>query len=212
VVRIEKRILSPTAVNTYCPAPKVLSPVHQTAVLQALHPPYPWADGHDTLYQFHKEQPPYVRANAYRRSAPTAPYDIQQAVGKGRAPHRHPWDFRSKRSGTFTTTASLCSFHYSDCFISITCPHRSSPRHGFCPKTSCSWASSTPHCLTATVFALVDYKTSKNIEITSDMERQAAFYARSTRTNTRSWPDKVLVHFLKTLESHWSSMWMNSCW
>jgi len=33
--------------------------------------------------------------------------------------------------------------------------------------------------------ALVDYKTSKNIEITSDMERQAAFMPCSIRTNTR---------------------------
>jgi len=48
--------------------------------------------------------------------------------------------------------------------------------------------------------ALVDYKTSKNIEITSDMERQAAFYALLYQDKYRETPDKVLVHFLKTLE------------
>ena len=46
--------------------------------------------------------------------------------------------------------------------------------------------------------ALVDYKTSKNIEITTDMERQAALYALLYQDKYKKVPEKVLVHFLKT--------------
>jgi CRISPR/Cas system-associated exonuclease Cas4 (RecB family) len=46
--------------------------------------------------------------------------------------------------------------------------------------------------------SLVDYKTSKSPEITSDIQRQAALYALLYQDKYRKTPEKVLVHFLKT--------------
>ena len=83
VVRIEDRILSPTAINTYlsCPRKFYLRYIKKLRTRPSIH----LIRGqivHQTLHQFHKNHPQISQGNTHWQDYERAFNHIQRAVGK----------------------------------------------------------------------------------------------------------------------------------
>jgi len=200
VVRIEQRILSPTAINTYlsCPRKFYLRYVKRQAFKPSIH----LIRGlivHDTLYQFHRNNP-----------------EISQQTPIGEVRRRlleifnRMWEKAMPRIASLGLSEEEIRYYHDDSELMLfNYSHWFYKHHMPTPELSEARILSKNLMLMGVIdallpdgdgVALVDYKTSKNIEITSDMERQAAFYALLYQDKYKIAPDKVLVHFLKTPE------------
>ena len=200
MVRIEQRILSPTAINTYlsCPRKFYLRYIKRQAFKPSIH----LIRGlivHDTLYQFHRNNP-----------------EISQQMPIGEVRRRlleifnRMWEKAMPRIASLGLSEEEIRYYHDDSELMLfNYSHWFYKHHMPSPELSEARILSKNLMLMGVIdallpdgdgVALVDYKTSKNIEITSDMERQAAFYALLYQDKYKKAPDKVLVHFLKTPE------------
>lgn len=197
VVRIKKRILSPTAINTYlaCPHKFYLRYIKKLRTRPSIH----LIRGqivHKTLHEFHKNHPPVQHAT-----------NIGQIRQELLRLFNHHWQTAENRLNNLGLTKEQLDYFHDDSEIMLM-----NFSHWFCKHDMPIPALAEARILSRNLWllgvidaifeeadnpVLVDYKTSKHAEITDDILRQAALYALLYQDRFKNAPDAVWIHFLK---------------
>jgi len=197
VIRIETRILSPTAINTYmsCPRKFYLRYIKRLRTRPSIH----LVRGlvvHKTLHQFHANFP----RGPPNRSLKEIQQDLLAIFNREweRAGNRLDYlDMPKQEIDFFRRDSELMLLNFSHWFV----------KNNLSVPDACEsriWS----HNLKAmgiidAVFSkddtviLIDYKTSKYANLTDDIQRQAALYALLYQDKYQKIPDAVWIHFLK---------------
>jgi ATP-dependent helicase/DNAse subunit B len=198
VIRIEKRILSPTAINTYlsCPRKFYLRYIKKLPTRPSIH----LIRGsliHKTLQTFNK--------NRLKGSNHDPEGDIreelltvfnqywQESLGALNALGLSPQELRN-----YHQESEIMLTNFSQWFYRQDLP----PLVDYAEVKLFSNQLQLMGIIDAIKFKdheviLIDYKTSSNFKITDDIYRQAALYALLYRDRYNKIPDLVAIHFLK---------------
>ncbi|MDY6990193.1 MAG: PD-(D/E)XK nuclease family protein [Thermodesulfobacteriota bacterium] len=197
MVKIEKRILSPTAINTYlsCPRKFFLRYIKRLKTRPSIH----LIRGHivhKTLHRFHENRcraPPQMAFCEIRQQLLTIfAEEWEKAEGSLNA-----LGLSSGEIEFFRDDSEVMLLNFSQWF------HRNGMAS---PDVSEARIVSHNLRLMGIIDAvhrqdgkltLVDYKTSKYPKITEDIMRQAALYALLCQNRYKQIPETVLIHFLK---------------
>jgi CRISPR/Cas system-associated exonuclease Cas4 (RecB family) len=197
VVRIERRTLSPTAINTYlqCPRKFYLRYIKKRPTKPSIH----LIRGkivHRTIHDFHTRNP--------GMSSQTPLHAIRRTL---LGMFREHWQEAQESLDSLGLTGEEIQFYRDDSERMLMNFSHWFVKHGMpTPDLSEAKIVSKNLSLMGIVDAvhqwpekviLVDYKTSKNPVITSDMERQAALYALLYQDKYKVVPEAVWIHFLK---------------
>jgi len=197
VVKIEKRILSPTAINTYlsCPHKFYLRYLKKLRTKPSIH----LLRGlivHKTIHEFNKNQP-----RVFHKLPPKmVSYELISKFNT-------EWEKAEDRLNALGLTQEQINFYYDDSKQMIlnfsqwfckrdTIPADSSEVRLFSKNLGLMGIVDAVHKDGEKV-TLVDYKTSKYANITDDIFRQAAIYALLYHDKYNTIPDSVSIHFLK---------------
>jgi putative RecB family exonuclease len=198
VVRIERRTLSPTAINTYlqCPRKFYLRYIKKLPTRPSIH----LIRGkivHRTIHDFHTRNP---------EMSPQTP--LHAVRSELLELFRERWHEAQESLNSLGLTGEEIQFYRDDSERMLMNFSHWFVKHGMpTPDLSEAKIVSQNLSLMGIVDAvhqwpekviLVDYKTSKNPVITSDMERQAALYALLYQDKYKVVPEAVWIHFLKT--------------
>jgi CRISPR/Cas system-associated exonuclease Cas4 (RecB family) len=197
VVRIKKRILSPTAINTYlsCPHKFYLRYIKKLRTKPSIH----LIRGqivHKTLHEFHKNSPGVL---------PATP--IGQIRRELLNIFNNQWAAAENRLNYLELTKEQIDFYHDDSELMLLNFSHWYYKHGM-PAPDLTEARilsenfGTMGIIDAVLrmgeeIILVDYKTSKHPRITEDMQRQAALYALLYKDRYGVIPESVWIHFLK---------------
>jgi len=198
VIRIEKRILSPTAINTYlsCPRKYYLRYIKKLPSKPSIHL-IRGAIVHKTLHEFHISYirgPPITDAKAIRKAL----ISIFQRL----------WQKEKNSLDSLGLPKELLSDYYLDSADML-----NNYAHWFASQRAPPVADSTElkifsdnlrlmGIIDAVVINdngtfLVDYKTSKDFSITEDIMRQGILYCLLYEDRYEEIPVAVYIHFLK---------------
>ncbi len=197
MVRIEKRILSPTAVNTYlsCPRKFYLRYVKKLKTRPSIH----LIRGqivHKAIQQFYQNHPGFLHEMSLKEIREEL-FDIFD----------DQWERAENRLDILGLSYEQIRFYYDESRIMLL-----NFSHWFykndlpLPDASEARIYSRSLGLRGIIDAvlmigdktvLVDYKTSKNPRVTDDMQRQAALYALLYEDKYGTIPESVWIHFLK---------------
>ena len=197
MVRIKKRILSPTAINTYlsCPHKYYLRYIKKLRTKPSIH----LIRGqivHKTLHEFHKNNPGL---------SPATP--IGQIRGELLKIFNRQWAAAENRLNYLDLTQEQIDFYHDDSELMLLNFSHWYYKHGM-PAPDLTEARilsenfGTMGIIDA-VFEqpdkviLVDYKTSKHAKINDDTLRQAALYCLLYHDRFKKIPEAVWIHFLK---------------
>jgi RecB family exonuclease len=198
VVRIEQRTLSPTAINTYlqCPRKFYLRYIRKLPTRPSIH----LIRGrivHQCIHDFHTKNPalsPHMPLGAIRRELLNL--------------FRDQWERAKGSIDALNLTDEEMAFYRDDSERMLMNFSHWFVKHGMpIPDHSEAKIISRNLSLMGIIDAvhqwkdqviLVDYKTSKNPVITSDMQRQAALYALLYEDKYKAIPEAVWIHFLTT--------------
>ena len=197
VVKIEKRILSPTAINTFlsCPRKFYLRYMRKLRTRQSVH----LIRGHivhKTIGIFHRNHPRIMSGTPIG------------AVRKDLlAIFKDQWDRAFYRLSSLGLTQEEISYYHDDSEIMLLHFSHWLYKNGMqSPDLSEIRIHSNTLRLMGIIDAvftlsnkvfLVDYKTSKHPRITDDIKRQAALYALLYKDKYKTVPEAVLINFLK---------------
>jgi len=197
VVKIKKRILSPTAINTYlaCPKKFYLRYIKRLKTRPSIH----LIRGqivHKTIHEFHKN---------YSSIQPGAPAEeLRQQLLEL---FNKYWQTASDSLNNLALTAEQLDHYHDDSEVMLL-----NFSHWFCknnrplPDLTEARILSDNLKLLGIIDAvfektdnviLVDYKTSKYAQITDDIVRQATLYSLLYQDRFKKVPDTVEIHFLK---------------
>ena len=198
MVRIEQRILSPTAINTYlsCPHKFYLRYIKRLPTKPSIH----LIRGlvvHDTLYQFHRDNPEIpkqIPIGELRRKL----LEIFNVRWEKAKPQMNSLGLSEEEIRYYHDDSELMLFNFSHWLLKHQMPSPESCEARIMSKNLMLMGVIDAVFSDENGIALVDYKTSKSAEITSDIQRQAALYALLYEDKYKRIPEKVLVHFLKT--------------
>jgi CRISPR/Cas system-associated exonuclease Cas4 (RecB family) len=197
VVRIERRILSPTAINTYlfCPRKFYLRYIKRLRTKPSIH----LIRGHivhRTIHDFHKNHPRVVPGMSLR----TLRQELLDIF------ERHWEEARESLKSLGLTKEEIESYHDDSQLMLLNFSHWFYKNNIPIPDLSETKIVSKNLRLMGIIDAvhqwpdrviLVDYKTSKYPAITNDIQRQAALYALLYRDKYKKVPEAVWIHFLK---------------
>jgi RecB family exonuclease len=198
VVRIETRILSPTAINTYlsCPRKFYLRYIRRLRSRPSIY----LIRGqivHKTLHEFHKNHP---------RISPQTP--LQEIRKRLLGIFTRRWenakdslealDLSEKRLEFFRDDSELMIYNFSHWL----CKNDMAPAH-LTEAKILSHDLGLMGVIDAVLILddkviLVDYKTSSSDKITDDIQRQAALYALLYEDRYKTTPESVWIHFLNS--------------
>jgi RecB family exonuclease len=197
VVRIKKRILSPTAINTYlaCPHKFYLRYIKKLRTKPSIH----LIRGqivHKTLHEFHKKNPCISHATP-----------IEQIRWQLLKIFNLQWEAAKDRLNYLGLTNELIEFYHDDSErMLFNYSHWFSKTGMPAPDLTEARIMSQDFGLLGIIDAvfketdkvvLVDYKTSKYAKITDDILRQAALYSLLYYDRYQKIPEAVWIHFLK---------------
>ena len=197
MVKIEKRILSPTAINTYlsCPRKYYLRYIKRLKTKPSIHL-LRGSIVHKAIHEFHKNQP-----------------RIFHELPQGMVSHEllskfnQQWEKAEEQLNALELADEQIEFYYEDsrqmilnfwrwfCKRDVTPADRSEVRL-FSKNLGLMGIIDAVHTSGEKV-TLIDYKTSKYAKITNDILRQAAIYALLYQDKYNIVPDVVGIHFLK---------------
>lgn len=201
MVKIADRILSPTAINTYlyCPRKFYLRYIKKLRTNPSIH----LIRGqivHQALHQFHKNHPQIPKATPIGKIRT----DLLNMFNK-------LWDNAKSRLEALNLTPEQIEFYRNDSELMIFNYSHWFYKHGLpSPDMTESRFFSNNLKLMGIIDAvyekpsktiLVDYKTSKNPELTDDINRQAALYALLYKDKYKKIPEAVWIHFLKEVDN-----------
>jgi CRISPR/Cas system-associated exonuclease Cas4 (RecB family) len=198
VVRIEKRILSPTAINTYlfCPRKFYLRYIKRLRTKPSIH----LIRGqivHRTIHDFHKNHPriaPGISLHALRQEL----LNIFERHWEEAKESLDSLGVTREEIGFYHDDSQLMLLNFSHWFYKNNMPSPDLSEAKIVSKTlSLMGIIDAVHEWPEKVI-LVDYKTSKNPVITNDIQRQAALYALLYQDKYKIVPEAVWIHFLKT--------------
>ena len=197
MVRIKKRTLSPTAINTYlsCPHKFYLRYIKKLRTKPSIH----LIRGqivHKTLHEFYKNHPGMSQA--------TPVGQIRQELLKI---FNHQWDAAGDRLKGLGLAEEQIDFYHDDSELMLLNFSHWFIKNGM-PEPDLTEARilSQNFGLLGIIDAvfeksdqviLIDYKTSKQAKITDDTLRQAALYSLLYQDRFKKTPDAVWIHFLK---------------
>jgi CRISPR/Cas system-associated exonuclease Cas4 (RecB family) len=199
VVRIEKRTLSPTAINTYlsCPRKFYFRYIEKLKTRPTIY----LIRGqivHKTLHEFHK--------NHFRMLNSIPIWKIRQEL---LTIFNNHWEKAENRLDALgLTEEQLESYHDDSELMLLNFSHWLYKNDMPFPDLTEARIHSKNLGLLGIIDAvhetddkviLVDYKTSKYAKITNDILRQAALYALLYQDKFKKIPDVVWIHFLKEL-------------
>ena len=197
MVRIKKRILSPTAINTYlsCPQKYYLRYIKKLRTKPSIH----LIRGqivHKTLHEFHK--------NNLGMSQTTPIGHIRQELLKI---FNRQWTAAENRLNYLDLTKEQIDFYHDDSELMLLNFSHWFFKYGMpAPDLTEARILSENLGLLGIIDAvfeqpdkviLVDYKTSKHAKITDETLRQAALYCLLYYDRFKKIPDAVWIHFLK---------------
>ena len=198
MIRIEKRILSPTAINTYlsCPRKYYLRYIQKAPGKPSIH----LIRGslvHKTLHEYHinsTRDPPLTDAKAIRKEL----IRIFQRLWQSEKANLDSLGLSKELLGDYYMDSTDMLGNYANWFARQTNPPAvdSSELKIFSSKLRCMaiidavWTNDNGTFLT-------DYKTSKDFSITEDTTRQAILCSLLYRDRYEETPVAVFIHFLK---------------
>jgi CRISPR/Cas system-associated exonuclease Cas4 (RecB family) len=197
VVKIKKRTLSPTAINTYlaCPKKFYLRYIKKLKTRPSIH----LIRGqivHKTIHEFHKNHPSIQPRDA--------PGQIRHELLKL---FNNYWQTAGDSLNNLGISKEQLDFYHDDSEVMLL-----NFSHWFCkndmplPDLTEARILSDNLKLLGIIDAvfekvdkviLVDYKTSKHDKITDDIVRQATLYSLLYQDRFKKVPDEVGIHFLK---------------
>ena len=197
MIRIEERILSPTAINTYlsCPRKFYLRYIKKLKTKPSIH----LIRGqivHKTIHRFYQNHPGFLNETTLKeiRKELFAIFDDQ-------------WEKAENSIETLGLSREQIEFYYDESrLMLLNFSHWFYKNDLPSPEASESRLFSKNLGLMGIIDAvllmdgktvLVDYKTSKNPRITDDMQRQAALYALLYEDRYGTIPESIWIHFLK---------------
>ncbi|MDY6839637.1 MAG: PD-(D/E)XK nuclease family protein [Thermodesulfobacteriota bacterium] len=197
MVKIEKRILSPTAINTYlsCPRKFYLRYIRRLQTKPSIH----LVRGrivHKAIHEFHINYPktaPQVSLTKIRQ-------DLLNTFHRewiGAAGSLNSLGLTRQEIDFYRDDSELMIFNFSQWFYrnNLASPDLSETK--IVSKTlGLMGIIDAVHTWDDKV-ALVDYKTSKYANITDDILRQAALYALLYQDKYNEVPESILIHFVK---------------
>ena len=197
MVRIENRILSPTAVNTYlsCPHKFYLRYIKKLRSKPSIN----LIRGmivHNTLHEFNKNQPQVFKGLPPKMTS----YELilrfntqwEKAKDSLNALGLTDEELNSYYEDSKEMINNFCTWFYKE----DSAPAAFSEVRLFSKNLGLMGIIDAVHKHGETV-TLVDYKTSKHAKITDDILRQAAIYALLYQDRFQVVPDSVAIHFLK---------------
>lgn len=197
VVRIEKRILSPTAINTYlsCPRKFYLRYIKKLKTRPSIH----LIRGqivHKTIERFYQNHPGFLYETALKEIRKELVSIFDDLWGKAENSIEN-LGLSREQVEFYYDESRLMLLNFSHWFYKNNLP---------APEASEARIFSRNLGLMGIIDAvlrmgediiLVDYKTSKNARITDDMQRQAALYALLYEDRYGKIPESLWIHFLK---------------
>jgi len=197
VVKIETRILSPTAINTYlsCPRKFYLRYMRRLRTKPSIH----LIRGrivHKTIHEFHTNYP--------KTSPEVSPEKIRQELLNTfhrewikAAESLNSLGLMSEEIDFYRDDSELMLLNFSQWFYKNNMASPDLSETKIVSKTlGVMGIVDAVHTWHGKV-ALVDYKTSKYANITDDILRQAALYALLYQDKYNEVPEAILIHFLK---------------
>ena len=197
MVKIENRILSPTAINTYlsCPRKFFLRYIEKLRTRPSIH----LVRGHivhKTLHRFHENHaraPPQTPLREIRQELLTIfAEEWERAEGSLNALGLSSGEIEFFRDDSEVMLLNFSQWYYRNGMAS---PDSSEMRI-FSQNLRLMGIIDAVHTKNDKV-TLVDYKTSKYPNITDDIRRQAAIYALLYEDRYGKAPEAVWIHFLK---------------
>jgi RecB family exonuclease len=198
VVRIERRILSPTAINTYlsCPRKYYLKYIKRLRTRPSIH----LIRGniiHKTVQSFHKE---------FARGPPSSETEISESLLKT---FNRLWQESQKELDALELSQSELDAFRDDSERMLLNYAEWFTRQDTPPMVSDSEVKIFSDYLGLMGIidavridnghiSLIDYKTSKNPTVTDEIMRQAVLYALLYRDRYNKIPDVICIHFLKS--------------
>ena len=197
MVKIENRILSPTAINTYlsCPRKFYLRYVRRLQTKPSIH----LVRGrivHKAIHEFHTNYPktsPQVSPEKIRQDLLNSFHrEWMQAAGS-----LNSLGLTSPEIDFYRDDSELMILNFSQWFYknNLASPDLSETK--IVSKTLGLMGIIDAVHTWGDKVALVDYKTSKYANITDDILRQAALYALLYKNKYNEVPGSILIHFLK---------------
>jgi ATP-dependent exoDNAse (exonuclease V) beta subunit len=198
VVKIKKRTLSPTAINTYlaCPKKFYLRYIKKLKTRPSIHLIRGQIVHKTTLHEFHKNHPSIQSRDP--------PGQIHHALLKL---FNNYWQTAGDSLNNLGISKEQLDFYHDDSEVMLL-----NFSHWFCkndmplPDLTEARILSDNLKLLGIIDAvfekvdkviLVDYKTSKHDKITDDIVRQATLYSLLYQDRFKKVPDEVGIHFLK---------------
>lgn len=197
MIRIERRILSPTAINTYlaCPRKFYLRYIKKLRSRPSIH----LIRGmivHNTLHEFNKNQPRIFKGLPLKMTSYELLLKFNDQWGKAidslNSLGLTQEELRSYYEDSKEMILNFCNWFYKEDgkpadFSEVRLFSKNLGLMGIIDAIQ----------QTGETVTLVDYKTSKHAKITDDILRQAAIYALLYQDRYQIVPDSVSIHFLK---------------
>jgi len=197
VVRIENRILSPTAINTYlaCPRKFYLRYIKRLKTKPSIH----LLRGlivHKTLHEFHNKHP----GKSHNNSLAKIRCELLSIFNER-------WNKAENTLNSLNLTNEQIEFYHDDSEVMLlNFSHWFYKNDMPAPELTEARIMSQNLRLMGIIDAvqeendkviLIDYKTSKHAKITDDIFRQAAIYALLYHDKFKKIPEAIWIHFLK---------------
>jgi CRISPR/Cas system-associated exonuclease Cas4 (RecB family) len=197
VVRIEKRILSPTAINTYmsCPRKFYLRYVKRLKTRPSIH----LIRGlivHQTLHQFNKNHPKNVLDILLEKVCREL-LGVFNEKWKTAENSLKALDLPEEQIEFFRHDSELMLINFARWLLKNSLPTADLAETKIWSNNLRIMGIIDAVHIMGDKVVLVDYKTSKYARITEDIKRQAALYALMYQDKYNKAPDEVWIHFLK---------------
>jgi putative RecB family exonuclease len=198
VIRIEKRILSPTAINTYlsCPRKFYLRYIEKLTTRPSIY----LIRGrivHQVLHLFNREKG--------RKEGPASPentckellgmFEKEWALSKDAI---NSLGIPDERVDSFRHESELMLMNFAQWFHECEATRADLAEARIWSRNLGAMGVIDAVHLLGDKVILVDYKTSRHMDITEDIERQAAIYALLYRDKYGVTPHAVWIHFLRS--------------
>lgn len=197
MVKIESRILSPTAINTYlsCPRKFYLRYIKRLRTKPSIYL-IRGSIVHKALHEFHKNFPGPQAGISLSKIRE----ELLNRFNKEWNKAGHSLDclgLPEPQIASFRNESALMLINFSQWFYknNLASPELSEARI-ISKNLGLMGIIDAIHIRNDKV-VLVDYKTSRRAEITDDIQRQAALYALLYQDRYRKAPDQIWIHFLK---------------
>lgn len=201
VVKIADRILSPTAINTYlyCPRKFYLRYIKKLRTRPSIH----LIKGqivHQTLHQFNKNNPQIPTTTPIGKIR-TDLLNIFNKLWENAKGRLDALNLTPEQIDFYRNDSERMIFNYSHWFYKHGYPSPDMTEARFFSKNLKLMGIVDAVYEKPSKTILVDYKTSKNPELTEDINRQAALYALLYMDKYQKLPEAVWIHFLKEVDN-----------